>query len=363
MDLEVLATKLSNNLKTCIGYPLNNSYDFSEIVNILNIPINNVGSPYILGIYKTNTKDIEIEIIKYFADLWGLDKDSIFSYLTSGGTESNMQGLYIGRESLSDNTVFYTSEDSHYSIFKIARILKLNLCLIKSYENGEINYEDFEEQLLLNLNKDVLINLNLGTTIKCAFDNPNKIHDILEKYNINKNNIYIHCDAALMGFPLCFMENDISFKKHINSMCISLHKFLGIPFPCSIFLMEKDFLSIARLKNNIEYIASDDCTITSSRNGHAPIFIKHILEKKSHEDFKKEVETCINNADYLVSNIPNSWKNINSFTVIFPKPNKLICDKYQLAIEKDNAHIICMQHVTREILDKFITDYLIYINK
>lgn len=362
MDLNKITKNLSNNLKTCIGYPVNNSYDFSEIKDIINIPINNVGSPYIQGIYKTNTKEIEIEIIEYFADLWKLDKNNIFSYLTSGGTESNMQGLYIGRESLNENAIFYTSEDSHYSIFKIARILKLNLCLIKSQENGEIDYNDFEEQLLLNLNKDVLINLNLGTTIKCAFDNPNKIHDILEKYNKNRSNIYIHCDAALMGFPLCFMNNDISFKKHINSMCISLHKFLGIPFPCSIFLMEKPYLSIANIKNNIEYIASDDCTISSSRNGHAPIFIKYILENKTHEDFKQEIKNCIENAEYIVSMIPNAWRNKNSFTVIFPKPNKYICDKYQLAIEKNNAHIICMQHVTRDIIDEFINDYLFYIN-
>ena len=141
-------------------------------------------------------------------------------------------------------------------------------------------------------------------------------------------------------------------------MAISLHKFLGVPFPCGIFLMEKPYLSIAKIKNNIEIIASDDCTISGSRNGHASIFIKYILEKKTYQDFKFDIVICIENAEYLVKRIPKSWRNNNSFTVIFPRPNKKICDKYQLAVDGNIAHIICMQHVDLNILDEFIKDYL-----
>lgn len=276
-------------------------------------------------------------------------------YVTNGGTEGNIQGLYVGRESLCQDCIFYTSKDSHYSIFKICKILCLNVCVIETDKNGEIDYVDFEKKLKQNIDKKALINVNIGTTMKGAIDDPRHIYKILCKYDF-QNRYYMHADGALMGFILPFIERDLFFKKHIHSISISGHKFLGVPFPCGVFLMEKHFLKY--VTSNIEYIGSKDCTISGSRNGHSPLFLKHIITTKTKDDFRRDIEKCLELAEYLVSNIPNAWRNQNSTTVVFSKPSDELISKWQLATEQDLSHIVVMPHVDKEKLNQFILELL-----
>jgi histidine decarboxylase len=343
----------NSSVNTLLGYPCNAAYDYSEISDYLKYNINNVGCPYVEGTYKVNTKSVEQEVLAFFAELWGINKENIWGYITSAGTEGIMQGLFVGRESLDESAMFYTSKASHYSLFKIARILRLNLCVVNTLENGEIDYRDFEDKLLKNIDKPALINANLGTTMTGAIDNTKEIYSILQKFN--KIDYYLHADGALMGFVIPFIQEDLSFKRHIHSISISGHKFLGIKIPCGVFLMEKRFLNL--VQNKIEYIGSSDCTISGSRNGHTPLFYKYIIDKKGISGFKEDINTCIELSEYVLDQIPCAWRNQNSITVIFPKPSKVLIDKWQLATEGNISHIIVMPHVTKEKLDLFIYDY------
>lgn len=343
-------TEIQDSLKTFIGYPCGSSYDYSEIAQICATHINNVGSPEISGTYRANSKDIELQVIQWFADLWNV-KD-VWGYTTNGGTEANLQGLYVGRESAKGRKhIFLTSADSHYSIYKIAKILCLNMIIVHSQDNGEIDYHDFESKLLENPDVYVIVNANLGTTMKGAIDNTRDIYRILKKY---KRDSYLHVDGALSGFYLPLVEKDLFFKSHIQSMSISGHKFLGTPFPSGIFMMEKHLLQ--SISNNIEYIGSVDAMITGSRSGHTPLFMKYIIDKIGLEGFKKDIDRCIELAEYAVDKIEGAWRNQNSITVVIPRPNEDICKQWQLASEGNISHLVIMPHVTKQKIDLFISD-------
>lgn len=354
--IEQLQVRLQDHLKTFLGYPCNTLYNYSSVVKLLNTNINNVGCPFSESNYKSNTKDIERCVLYWFADLWGIDKNEVWGAITNGGTESSLQGLYIARESANGVPhVFLTSRQSHYSIFKIAKILNLNLLIVECQENGEMDYSSFDTIVKLNLEKYLIINANLGTTMTGAIDSTHEIYRILQKYKKQKD-YYCHADAALSGFFLPFLEKDLFFKAHLNSMSISLHKFLGLPYPAGIFLIEKPFMK--HVLNNIEYIGSNDATISGSRNGHTPIFINYIINKIGHQGFKTDVERCVQMAEYLVERIPGAWRNQNSITVVFPRPSNKLISIWQLATEGKWSHAITMPHVTQEKLDIFIREYL-----
>jgi histidine decarboxylase len=94
-----------------------------------------------------------------------------------------------------------------------------------------LNYEDFQNQL--NPNYPAIINLNIGTTVKGATDNLDKILEVLSARKIEE--FYIHCDGALGGMLAPYLSPDsIDFQRPINSLAISGHKFIGCPFPCGI---------------------------------------------------------------------------------------------------------------------------------
>jgi histidine decarboxylase len=310
----------------------------------------------IISSTKNISKEVELDVLKFFSKLWNIDFDNSWSYITHAGTEGNLQGLFIARESANKNPhVFYASRDSHYSIFKIARILQLNVVVVNSQENGEMDYKDFDLKLSQNKDKYTIVCANLGTTMKGAIDNTKEIYRIIGKYNL-QNYYYIHADGALSGFYLPFLEKDLFFKAKINSMSISGHKFTGVPFPCGIFIMEKKFLNL--IENNVEYIWAKDCTISGSRNGHSSIFLKHIIDKKGYDGFKEDVDKCIELAEYAASKIPNAWRNHNSITVIFPKPSFDIIEKWQLASQDNISHIVVVPHITKERIDLFVEDLI-----
>lgn len=358
MDFKSLHERFTKYHETFIGYPCNIANSFEAIYPFFDYNINNIGDPFTSSLYKSNTHMEERKVLDYFADLWGIEHTKYWGYVTSSGTEGNMQGLFVGRE-VFPNAVFYTSAESHYSMFKIARLLKLNLCMVATHENGEMDYDDFESKLLANIDKPALINANIGTTMKGAIDNTREIYRILQKHKKQKD-YYLHLDGALMGFVIPFLEQDISFMRHAHSVSISGHKFLGVPFPCGVFLMEQRFLNLIR--NPVEYIGSHDCTISGSRNGHSVLMLEYILNKYSKKDFQEMIQTCFKNAEYLIERLEDvypelkPWRNQNSLTVVIKRPSEDIIQKWQLATQDNTSHVVVIPHVTKEKIDAFITD-------
>ena len=111
--------------------------------------MNNVGDPFHDSNFRSNTHEFEREVIGNFADMMRIPRDDAWGYVTSGGTEGNMYGLYIGRE-LFPNAMFYFSQDTHYSAVKILRLLNARNIMIKSQDNGEIDYDDLYETIRFN---------------------------------------------------------------------------------------------------------------------------------------------------------------------------------------------------------------------
>ncbi len=69
--------------------------------------------------------------------------------------------MLIGREYLKD-PILYTSKDSHLSIFKASKYFRIDMEVVDTLKNGEIDYEHFESLLKKNSNRSALINLNIG---------------------------------------------------------------------------------------------------------------------------------------------------------------------------------------------------------
>ena len=67
--------------------------------------------------------------------------------------------------------------------------------MIKSQDNGEIDYDDLSETIRINRDVPVIFMANIGTTMKGAVDDVGKVRGILKDLAIT--NYYIHADAAL----------------------------------------------------------------------------------------------------------------------------------------------------------------------
>jgi len=342
-----------------IGYPVNCNFDYSELFNFLSIPLNNVGDPFYSGYYGLDSREFELEVLDWFAKLYKAPLDNYWGYVTNGGTEGNMYGLYLARELYPKGVVYY-SQDTHYSVGKNIRMLNMEHIMIKSRRNGEMDYKDFEDMLSTWRSAPPIIFANMGTTMKEGFDRVCEIKKVLKKLAIPE--YYIHVDAALGGMTLPFIDDSpkFDFTTGVQSISISGHKFIGAPIPCGVVLALKS--NVGRVAKQVEYVGSLDSTVSGSRNGFTPILLWYAINKLKFNGFKNLVRNCVRISEYAVRKFNdsgiNAWKNDYAVTVVFPRPVENICKKWMLAVQEDLAHILCMPHVTEEIIDELVEDIL-----
>lgn len=356
-QLDVLYRTFLAASKEMVGYPLCQFFNYSQLFRFLKFHINNLGDPFLKSWhYRINTLGIEREVIDGFARLFHAPKNNYWGYVTNGGTEGNLYGLYVARELYPDGMVFY-SDQTHYSVPKNLKLLRMPSTQVKTVASGEIDYQDLQNKLI-HQSATPIIFANIGTTMKGAIDDVVRIREILADLKIKK--YYIHCDAAFFGMILPFIPEievqPFDFRAGIDSMAISGHKMIGTPIPCGVVLVKKQY--VQQIGTKIEYTGAVDNTITGSRNGLSPLLIWYELKCAQRKKFEEIVKDCINKAGYAVKQfnergIP-AWRNKNSIIVVFPRPPEKWVRKWQLAVEKDISHLITLPQVTHKMIDRFI---------
>ena len=355
LDLLLEQTRLSTGQQ--VGFPGSQEFDYSPLFPFLQFSLNNVGDPFHESGYRSNTHGIEREVIAQFAELTRIDPEKAWGYVTSGGTEGNMYGLYLARE-LFPNAMFYFSEDTHYSVLKNVRVLNARYIMIKSHENGEIDYQDLREMIQVHRDLPVVVMANIGTTVRGAVDDLEKIKGILQDLRVT--NAYIHADAALSGLILPFVAEPqpFGFDAGIDSISISGHKLIGAPLPCGVVVTRR--AHVERVGRAVEYVGVHDTTLSGSRNGFAPLMLWYALETLGEDGLREKVDRMLDTAEYAVSRFNKfgirAWRNRNSATVVFPKPPPSVFTKWQIAPEGRDVRIVTMPHVTREMVDELVQD-------
>ena len=102
-----------------LGYPYNLDYQNRELDRFMRYSINNLGDPFVPSNYGVHSRQFEVAVVDFFARLWRADPNDYWGYVTTCGTEGNLYGMLLARETLPDGIV-YTSSETHYSVFKAA---------------------------------------------------------------------------------------------------------------------------------------------------------------------------------------------------------------------------------------------------
>lgn len=362
--LDGLFRSLAERRPYSIGYPCNQEFDYRPLHRFLEFSVNNVGDPFSGSNYRLNTHGFEREVLADFARFAGFREDEIsgegrayWGYVTNGGTEGNMYGLYLARELFPEGIVYF-SEDTHYSVAKILRLQHCRNIMIRSRPDGEIDYEDLEESLRIHRDVPPILFVNAGTTMTGAIDRVDRILEITRRLCLPHR--YIHVDAALSGMILPFVEDPPpwNFAHGIDSLSISGHKMIGSPLPCGVALARKSHVD--RVARSVEYIGALDTTISGSRNAITPLILWYALRLRDGAAMRERVAECLEMARYAVDSLNGigvaAWRHPHSITVVFPRPPRSIMEKWILAPYEDFCHLITMPGVGRETIDAFVAD-------
>jgi histidine decarboxylase len=355
--LDELHERLRREAKLFAGYPCTALFDYHPLDRFLDYPLNNVGDPYLPSNCHLNTHEFEREVLADFFDLTHAPAEESWGYVTNGGTEGNMYGIFLARELLPDGLVYY-SEDSHYSVNKILRCLHVRSIMIRSLPDGRIDLDDLREAIRIHRDVPPIIFANVGTTMKGAVDDLEGIHAILSDLAIPRH--YIHADAAFHGMILPFVDapQPWDFRAGIDSIAISGHKMIGAPIPCGVAIARR--ANVERIARSIDYIGTLDTTLSGSRNAITPLFLWYAFRTVGRAGFRRRIAQCLEVADYAIDRLDElgrtPWRHANSPIVVFDRPPTSVTSKWQLAVHDPIAHLIAMPHLTRAHVDRLVAD-------
>lgn len=234
------------------------------------------------------THEIEREVLDVVAiDIFKAIPNSFDGYISPGGTEANIQALWIYRNyflkecnAKPSEIAIIASEDTHYSIPKGANLLMIDWIRIPvDFDNRTIDVNTFEEDIILakhNGKKYFILVSNMGTTMFGSVDDPAPLTTILEKHELQYK---LHIDAAYGGFvhPFSNEKSKINFTNpNISSITIDAHKMLQAPYGTGIFICRKGLIENV-LTKEAEYVEGMDLTLCGSRSGANAVSIWSIL--------------------------------------------------------------------------------------
>ena len=234
------------------------------------------------------TQQIEREVLNVIAvDIFNAEPNSFDGYISPGGTEANIQAIWMYRNFFMhfhaaklEEIAIIASEDTHYSIPKAANLLMLDWIKIPvSFEKREIDSIALDQkiQVAKQKGKKYFIAIsNMGTTMFGSVDNPDVYTLALEKNQV----VYkLHIDGAYGGFvyPFSNEKSVINFKNpKISSITIDAHKMLQSPYGTGIFICRKGLIENV-LTEEAEYVEGMDLTLCGSRSGANAVAVWMIL--------------------------------------------------------------------------------------
>ncbi|MEK6481228.1 pyridoxal-dependent decarboxylase [Catalinimonas sp. 4WD22] len=324
----------------------------------------------------SGTQAIEKELIDICAtQIFSAEEKSYDGYVASGGTEANIESLWVHRNlymrdynaRLDEIAVIY-SEDTHYSIPKGANLLQLKSVILPVEKNSrEIEFAAMKRivaEVQAEGYKYFILIMNMSTTMFGSVDDVDQAMEVMDALHCDYR---IHVDGAYGGFiyPFTCSNESLTFQNSkINSFSIDAHKLVQSPYGTGICLLRKALIEYA-LTEEAQYVKGKDYTLVGSRSGANAIAVWMILRTYGSEGWKAKILKLIDRTDRLCENLSergirffrNPAMNIVSIRAedipsTLARQFLLVPDTHET--QPSWLKIVVMEHVTQGKIDKFL---------
>jgi glutamate/tyrosine decarboxylase-like PLP-dependent enzyme len=323
------------------------------------------------------TQKIEQELIELCAvDILQAPMQSTDGYVASGGTEANMQAVWIYRnyfiktkQAKAKEIVILCSEDSHYSADKSSNVFSIDLVKIPvDLETRELSLQGTQQKIKeckAAGKKYFIVLSNMMTTMFGSVDPIETLTEALENEAVDYK---LHVDGAYGGFYYPFISKNeaLTFKNaKISSFTLDAHKMAQAPYGTGIFLIRKGFMQYANTRE-AKYVAGEDFTLIGSRSGANAVAVWMILMKNGPFGWHEKIFILQKRTDWLSQQLEE--KNIefyrhpsaNILTIKSEYVPDLVAKKYGLVPDNHKEpqwyKIVLMEHVTIDKLQNLLED-------
>jgi len=300
--------------------------------------------------------ELEAEAVDLLGEIAGLD--SPLGYIASGGTEANIQAARAARNraSTSDPNIV-APESAHFSLTKAAEMLGVELRTVPV----EADYRADLDAAAAAVDADTALVVGVAGTTEYG-----RVDPIAELTAIAHDaGARMHVDASWGGFVLPFTDHEWSFADApIDSMAIDPHKFGQAPVPAGGFLA-RDRATLDALAVDTPYLeTTSQATLTGTRSGAGVAGALAAMEALWPAGYRASYRDQQANADYLAREF--QARGIETVDPELPLVAASLAPSAFDALREagwrisrtasGELRIVCMPHVTREVLDAFLAD-------
>ena len=318
----------------------------------------------------SGTQKLEQELIAICAHDILKGEGEFDGYVASGGTEANMQAVWIYRNyfmqehKLSASEIaLLVSSDGHYSMAKAANVLGVKLYTVETDDATRQVVPASLDQRIAALRNDgckaVIVVANMMTTMFGSVDDPQVYAAALNTAGLP---FKMHVDGAYGGFfyPFSGEKNVPDFSNpDITSVTLDAHKMVQAPYGTGMFIIRKGWMRYAATKE-ASYVEGEDSTLIGSRSGANAVAIWMILMTYGPYAWREKIFVLQKRSDWLEEQLKEKGivyfrqKGSNILTIRAAHVPEELAEKYVLV--PDSHHnpawykIVVMEHVTIERL-------------
>jgi glutamate/tyrosine decarboxylase-like PLP-dependent enzyme len=330
------------------------------------------------------TQEIERELIEICSeDILKGEPGQFDGYVASGGTEANMQAIWIyrnffmkERKAQPSEIAILCSSDSHYSMDKGANILGISIYKVQTDDTTkELLTSSIDEQIARSKVEGInyfIVVANMMTTMFGSVDDASLYTERLLSAGLE---FKLHIDGAYGGFYYPFSQKDstLNFSNpHVSSVTLDAHKMAQAPYGTGIFLIRKGLIHYANTKT-ASYVEGEDCTMIGSRSGANAIATWMILSKYGPNGWFEKIFVLQKRTDWLCEQLDEIGLDYfrdpfsNIVTIRSSSITHELASKYYLV--PDNHHeanwykVVVMEHVTIEKMLPLIDELKAHFSK
>ncbi|PSP93645.1 tyrosine decarboxylase MfnA [Halobacteriales archaeon QS_4_62_28] len=311
----------------------------------------NPGDP---GTYET-VADLEREAVEHLGTITGLGEPA--GYITSGGTEANIQAIRIARNRAdTDEPNVVAPEHAHFSFTKAAELLDVELRTAPAIE-----YRADLDGMAHLADEDTVALVGVAGTTEYGFVDPiPAIADLATDVGA-----LCHVDAAWGGFYLPFTDHQWHFgHADVDTLTIDPHKVGRAAVPAGGVLARTPDL-LDELAIDTPYLESrSQVTLTGTRSGAGVASAVAAMDALWRDGYRETYERAMGNAEWLADQLA-----ARGHEVIGPELPLVAADlsvpmtaelrERGWRVSKTGGgemRVVCMPHVTRSMLRSFVAD-------
>ena len=278
-------------------------------------------------------------------------------YVTSGGTEANIQAVRIARNRAdTDDPNVVAPTSAHFSFTKAADILGVE------YRTAPTTGHRADPDAMAELvDEDTVCVVAVAGSTEYGYVDPVPELAALA----HEVGALCHVDAAWGGFVLPFTDHEWGFDDAaVDTLTIDPHKMGQAAVPAGGLLV-RDRELLDELAIRTPYLEStSQVTLTGTRSGAGVASAVAAMESLWPEGYREQYERSMDNAEWLADQLAARGHDVVepdlplvAADLSVPMTEQLRSRGWRVAkTGADEMRVVCMPHVTRSMLRSFVAD-------